>query len=73
MKKTLTSMTLRGLLATALLVLPPALFVRQNDSIIARYPARVTATQIERPRPVTSLNAVSPRLEQELRTGFVHQ
>jgi len=38
-----------------------------------RWQARVTATQNEQPHWVTPLVTVTPRLEQELRTDFVHQ
>jgi hypothetical protein len=46
---------------------PPA------DSFFTRYQARVTATQAEQPHWVTPLILVTPRLEQEFRTDFVHQ
>ncbi|HEY1161081.1 MAG TPA: hypothetical protein VGE83_10645 [Terracidiphilus sp.] len=68
-----TPATLRGLLAAALLALPLTLPAQQNDSFIARYQARVTATQNEQPHLITPLATVTPRLEQELRTDFVHQ
>jgi hypothetical protein len=45
----------------------------QDGSFIDRYQARVTATQNEQPHWVTPLVTVTPRLEQELRTDFVHQ
>jgi hypothetical protein len=48
---------------------PPSGF----EGFIARYQARVTATQSEQPHWVTPLVTVTPRLEQELRTDFVHQ
>jgi hypothetical protein len=38
----------------------------------ARYEARVTATQSEQPHWVTPLVTVTPRLEQEFRTDFLH-
>jgi hypothetical protein len=44
-----------------------------DGSFIDRYQARVLATQNEQPHWVTPLVTVTPRLEQELRTGFVHQ
>jgi hypothetical protein len=44
-----------------------------QDSFIARYQARVSATQAEQPHWVTPLVTVTPRLEQELRTDFVRQ
>lgn len=43
------------------------------SSFINGYQARVTATQNEQPHWVTPLITVTPRLEQELRTDFVHQ
>ncbi len=48
---------------------PPA----TPDTFIGRYQARVTATQSEQPHWITPLVTVTPRLEQELRTDFVHQ
>ncbi len=65
--------TLRGLLAAALFVLSPALFAQQDRSFIARYQARVTATQNQQPHWITPVATVTPRLEQEFRTDFVHQ
>ena len=47
--------------------------VAPPQTFIGRYQARVTATQIEQPHWVTPLVTVTPRLEQELRTDFVHQ
>jgi len=44
-----------------------------GEGFFARYQARVTATQAEQPHWVTPLVTVTPRLEQELRTDFVHQ
>ena len=41
-------------------------------SFIERYQARVTATQNQQPHWITPLVTVTPRLEQELRTDFVH-
>ena len=64
--------TLRGLLAAALLVLPSSLSAQQNGSFLARYQARVTATQSQQPHWITPLATVTPRLEQEFRTDFVH-
>ncbi|MGB9417309.1 MAG: hypothetical protein WCB58_13420 [Acidobacteriaceae bacterium] len=43
------------------------------QSFIQRYQARVTATQSVQPHWITPLVTVTPRLEQELRTDFVHQ
>src|SRR5208337_266605 len=42
-------------------------------SFIDRYQARVSATQAEQPHWITPLVLVTPRLEQEIRTDFVHQ
>jgi hypothetical protein len=42
------------------------------DSFIAKYQARVTATQSQQPHWITPLVTVTPRLEQEFRTDFVH-
>jgi hypothetical protein len=44
-----------------------------SDSFIARYQARVTATQSAQPHWITPLVTVTPRLEQEFRTDFVRQ
>ena len=44
-----------------------------GGSFISRYQARVSATQAEQPHWVTPLVTVTPRLEQEIRTDFVHQ
>ena len=44
-----------------------------SNSWISRYQARVTRTQNEQPHWVTPLVTVTPRLEQELRSDFVHQ
>lgn len=43
------------------------------QTFFERYQARVTATQNEQPHWVTPLVTVTPRLEQEFRTDFVHQ
>ena len=43
-----------------------------SNTLIRRYQARVTATQNAQPHWVTPLVTVTPRLEQELRTDFVH-
>ena len=42
-------------------------------SFLARYQARVSATQAEQPHWVTPLVTVTPRLEQEVRSDFVRQ
>jgi hypothetical protein len=44
----------------------------QPNSWWERYEARVTATQSEQPHWVTPLVTVTPRLEQEVRTDFLH-
>lgn len=44
----------------------------EPNTFIGRYQARVTATQNEQPHWVTPVVLVTPRLEQEVRTDFVH-
>jgi hypothetical protein len=44
-----------------------------SDSFVAKYQARVTATQSAQPHWVTPLVTVTPRLEQEFRSDFVRQ
>lgn len=44
-----------------------------GDSFLARYQARVSATQAEQPHWITPLVTVTPRLEQEIRSDFVRQ
>ncbi len=44
-----------------------------QSTFIERYQARVSATQAEQPHWITPLVTVTPRLEQEIRTDFVHQ
>jgi hypothetical protein len=61
--------------ATALPVLAQQPVVQNNyepDTFIGRYQARVTETQSQQPHWVTPLVTVTPRLEQEFRTDFVH-
>ncbi len=53
--------------ANAQLSAAPAL-----NSFFAKYQARVTATQSQQPHWITPLVTVTPRLEQEFRTDFVH-
>lgn len=55
------------------LVISAANLPAQSGSFIARYQARVSATQAEQPHWVTPLVTVTPRLEQEIRADFVHQ
>jgi hypothetical protein len=69
-----------GLFASALFALTvgnlfssPRVLAQAGDSFIAHYQARVTATQSEQPHWITPLVTVTPRLEQEFRTDFVHQ
>jgi hypothetical protein len=45
----------------------------QTTTFIGRYQARASATQAQQPHWVTPLVTVTPRLEQEIRTDFVHQ
>jgi hypothetical protein len=47
--------------------------VATSGSFVARYQARVTATQNAQPHWVTPLVTVTPRLEQEFRADFVRQ
>jgi hypothetical protein len=47
--------------------------VANSESFIARYQARVTATQNAQPHWITPLVTVTPRLEQEVRADFVRQ
>ena len=42
------------------------------DTMFERYQARVTTTQNEQPHWITPLVTVTPRLEQEFRTDFLH-
>ncbi len=44
-----------------------------DSTFIARYQARVSATQNEQPHWITPLVTVTPRLEQEFRTDFLRQ
>jgi hypothetical protein len=48
-------------------------FFGQSTTLIERYQARVSVTQAEQPHWITPLVTVTPRLEQEFRTDFVHQ
>jgi hypothetical protein len=70
---------LLAIFATSLLLLfSPATGSGQGtapygSSFIARYQARVSATQAEQPDWITPLVTVTPRLEQEFRTDFVRQ
>lgn len=68
------------LIFTALTIVGPLAVCAQQataapapDSFWQRYEAKVTATQNEQPHWVTPLVTVTPRLEQELRTDFVHE
>ncbi len=49
------------------------MFAVAQDGFIANWQARATATQNAQPHWVTPLVTVTPRLEQEFRTDFVHQ
>ncbi|HXR38002.1 MAG TPA: hypothetical protein VN776_02875 [Terracidiphilus sp.] len=51
----------------------PSAASAHTGSFIERYQARVSATQAEQPHWITPLVLVTPRLEQEFRTDFVHQ
>ena len=61
------------ILSTLVLGLTTVSAHAQDASFIARYQARVSATQAEQPHWVTPLVTVTPRLEQEFRTDFVRQ
>lgn len=50
-----------------------ALTGNAQDSWVARYQGRVTATQSAQPHWITPLVTVTPRLEQEFRSDFVRQ
>src|ERR1039458_3341410 len=74
----LTSITSRIVIAGALFLAGTGTWPRPQapagpDTFIARYQARVTATQNEQPHWVTPLVTVTPRLEQEVRADFVRQ
>lgn len=56
-----------------LCLLAAACVASAQDTFIARYQARVSETQAQQPHWVTPLVTVTPRLEQELRSDFVHQ
>jgi hypothetical protein len=60
------------LVSMTLLVATGSLF-GQSTTFLGRYQARVSATQAEQPHWITPLVTVTPRLEQEFRTDFVHQ
>ncbi len=84
-ERTLHSWSPRRLMAASLLAMACAFSLAlpgtaqqstitpHDDNFIERYQARVSATQAEQPHWVTPLVTVTPRLEQELRTDFVHQ
>jgi hypothetical protein len=48
-------------------------WAQQEDSFWSRWQARASATQAAQPHWITPLVLVTPRLEQEFRTDFVHQ
>jgi hypothetical protein len=54
-------------------LLGPAACASGQDSFWQRWQARATATQNAQPHWITPLVLVTPRLEQEFRTDFVHQ
>jgi hypothetical protein len=65
------SSTLKFLPFSVLALIATAAAAQQ--SFTESWQARATATQNEQPHWVTPLVTVTPRLEQELRTDFVHQ
>ncbi len=69
---------LTSVLFLAVALVTPAIAAAQHSpghgsSFIARYQARVSATQGEQPHWITPLVTVTPRLEQEFRIDFVRQ
>ncbi len=60
-------------IAAALVLCVSASAQSGPSSFLARYQARVSATQAAQPHWITPLVLVTPRLEQELRTDFVRQ
>ena len=60
------------LLAAAALAASAALPAIAQQSFLENWQARATATQNAQPHWVTPLVTVTPRLEQEFRTDFVH-
>lgn len=60
------------ILIIALVLSGTAGSLQGQASFIDRYQARVSATQADQPHWVTPLVTVTPRLEQEIRTDFVH-
>ena len=61
------------LLSGAAFCAASAVQAQSSGSWIARYQARVTATQSAQPHWITPLVTVTPRLEQEFRTDFTRQ
>ena len=61
------------LLVIMILLVATGSFFGQSTTFIERYQARVSVTQAEQPHWITPLVTVTPRLEQEFRTDFVHQ
>ena len=61
------------LLVIMILLVATGSFFGQSTTLIERYQARVSVTQAEQPHWITPLVTVTPRLEQEFRTDFVHQ
>ncbi len=57
----------------ALVVIGGTGLAHGQDGFWARWQARATATQAAQPHWITPLVLVTPRLEQEFRTDFVHQ
>lgn len=62
-----------GRAVLVLCVLGCAARTQAQDSFWGRWQARVSATQAAQPHWITPLVLVTPRLEQEFRTDFVHQ
>jgi hypothetical protein len=69
----LTSLLPRSLVSLCAIAAPFAAQAQTSpDTFLSRWQARVSATQSEQPHWVTPVVTVTPRLEQEFRTDFVH-
>jgi hypothetical protein len=63
----------RSSIFIALILMGTGSSLISQSTFLERYQARVSATQAAQPHWITPLVTVTPRLEQELRTDFVHQ
>jgi hypothetical protein len=73
MKRSLFRIGLEGLLLALFFSCAPGLHAQQNENWLARHQRNVSATQSMQPHWVTPVATVTPRLEQEIRSDFVHQ